>query len=99
MIRECPERKYRLSQPENKDSITTQVDMREKATTTEEMTDREETDTTQTDATTTPGEMTIAGEVTIADEMTEIEGTTEGTEAERTETTEEEQVPVQVNDE
>jgi hypothetical protein len=99
MIRECPERKHRLNQPENKDNTTaTKEGMRKEVMITEEMTDQGETDTIQTDATTVPGEMMIAEEVTIADEMTEIIGKRGGREVEARITDEEEEVQVQVND-
>jgi predicted RNA-binding protein with EMAP domain len=99
MIRECPERKYRLNQPENKDNLTaTKEDTRKEVMTTEEMTDRGEIDTTQTDVTTIPGEMMIAEEVTIAEEMTEIEEKTGGREVEAMIIGEEEEVQVPVND-
>jgi hypothetical protein len=102
MIRECPERKYRLNQPENQDNLTTTKEgTREGVMKTEEMTDQGEIDTTLTDVTTIPGEMMIAGEVTIAGEMTEeIEEKTGGREVEAMieMIDEEEEVQVQVND-
>jgi hypothetical protein len=98
MIRDCPERKYKMTQPESQDSLTIKAEevTKEEVTKTEATTGLEEIATIPTGG--NPGTMTTEEEAT--EEMTEIAGEMRGGTgaAAEVETDAEEALQVEVND-
>lgn len=99
MIRDCPERKYKVTQPESQDSLTIKEAMKEGVTTTEVTIGLEEIATLRTEETTEGIEGMTTEEEAIAEKMTEIGEMTGGTGvAAEAETDAEEAHQAEVND-